>query len=524
MDSSLPTQYKMHVDIRSHGFTVSKFDDGIRRLLVELCRSSYVYYESSRDRDGHYVTEAVCTFAAATINRDRYFFHRNELEPFYHYMETHRVHKSEMKITYAPMYEPALAAFEWMREDFELRDYQNDIVGFCDIPEPRTKLVTLQAGQGKSAALMAYMDHAQVRSVIILKPMYITQWKKEILKTFKMSKGDLLIVEGSGALKDLIAMAKTDTFHPQLILISNATYRLFLTYYFDHPHLCEEEYGCLPWDFFELLEIGIVGNDEAHEDFHFNYLVHCMSNMAKYVAMSATMKTDKQGMAKHYLTMFPADTYAPRPAMVKYIDVISVFYRFLRPDWVRYLARGMYNQNIFEKSIRKRKSMLSNYTKMVADMVRYQFFQHGEYMPGMKALVYCGTVDMCTEVRDRLQQSFPDKKITRFCATVDKEINLYDESIDVVVTTLKSCGAARDIANLMVCISTVALNGLQASEQLIHRLREPKASLPWAGKTPRFIFMVNNENPKHRKYDDERKYKLKHVVRNFNQLSSSFVV
>lgn len=524
MDSSLPTHYQMHVDIRSHGFTVSKFNDGIRRLLVELCRSTYVYYESSRDRDGHYVTEAVCTFAAATINRDRYFFHRNTLDHFYHFMGVHGINPSSMQITTVPMYEPAVAEFEWIRHEVELREEQIDIVAFCDRPEPRTKLITLQAGGGKSLSAMAYMDHAQLRTALIMKPMYFEQWKKEILKTFALHKGDFIVVEGSEALKDLIALAKGDHFHPQLIIISNATYRNYLTYYFDHPHLCEEEYGCLPWEFFELLAIGVVINDEAHQEFHLNFLIHCMSHLCKYVAMSATMVNENASMNKFYRIMFPADTYAPRPALKKYIDIYSVFYRFARPDWVRYLSRGMYNQNIFEKSIRKRKSMLNNYTGMVADIIRYQFFKHADYMPGMKALVYCGTVDMCTEVRDRLQAAFPDKKITRFCATVDKEKNLYDDENDVIITTLKSCGTARDIANLMLCVSTVALNGLQAGEQLIHRLRIPKPTLPWASKTPRFIFLVNHENPKHRKYNDERAHKLKHVVRNFNQLSSSFIV
>jgi hypothetical protein len=524
MDSPLPEQYAMHIEVYSHGFRVSRFSDTVRRLLVELCRSTYVYYESSRDRDGKYVTEAVCTFAAATVTRDQYFFHRNTLEHFYHFMETHGIRAGLILRTERPMYEPAMAELVWIREDFELRDYQNDIVEFCDKPDPRTKLVTLQAGQGKTSALMGYMDHAQLRTALIMKPMYIDQWKKEILKTFKLRNGDFIIVEGSEALKELIAMAKMDGFHSQIIIISNATFRNYLTYYFDHPHTCEEDYGCLPWEFFELLKIGVVGNDEAHQEFHLNFLVHCMGNMCKYVAMSATMVNDNPSMNKYYRIMFPSDTYAPKPPLKKYIDVYSVFYRFLRPDWVRYLARGMYNQNIFEKSIRKRKTMLLNYTKMIADMIKYQFFQHSNYTKGMKALVYCGTVDMCTEVTETLQKAFPDKTITRFCATVDKESNLYDDGNDVIVTTLKSCGTARDIANLMLCVSTVALNGLQASEQLIHRLREPKSNLPWAGVTPRFIFLVNNENPKHRKYDEERKYKLKHVVKNFNQLSSSFVV
>jgi hypothetical protein len=520
MEYTLPPQYAMHLEAYSHGFRVSRFNDNVRRLLVEFCRR-YVKTETSVDRSGRYLTEVKKVFAAATAMRNQYFFHRNVLEEFYEHMQRGGYLASQILKSERPMYEPARVRLEWIRHDITFHDYQNDIMDFCALEEPRTKLICLQAGQGKTLAAIGYMNRAQVRTVLVMRRMYMDQWKREILKSFKLGKGDFYVVEGSKALKDLITLAKEDpAFDPGIILISNATYRNYLRSFFDNP--ATFEYGCLPWEFFELMRAGLVAVDEVHQDFHFNFITHCLSNMYKYAAMSATMVSDDSTMNRYYRIMFPADTYAPRPALKKYIDLYDVYYRFDRPDLIRFTQRGAYHQATFEQSIMRRKTVLKNYTAMIVQMVEHQFFKHHSYREGMKALVFCDTVTMCEQVRDAIAAKFPQRNVKRFCATVDPESNLYDPDVDVVVTTLKSCGTARDVAKVTVCICSVAITGRQASEQLIHRLRELKGE--WASIAPRFVFLSNRDNAKHLKYSEDRRSKLAHVVKNFNTLTASFVL
>jgi hypothetical protein len=875
MEYTLPPQYAMHLEAYSHGFRVSRFNDNVRRLLVEFCRR-YVKTETSVDRSGRYMTEVKKVFAAATAMRNQYFFHRNVLEEFYEHMQRNGILASQIHKTERPMYAPAPAHLEWIRHEITFHGYQDEIMDFCAVEQPRTKLICLQAGQGKALtmdtlvkipggwkrmgdfnvgdqviakdgtptevtgvhpqgvtdtyrvgfwdgrwidtcgehlwkvyndntvvhnrwkirdtldiadalkltsssnrvyidladpedspeqelpidpyvlgsllgdgciahgslvftsadqfiideitralpdrlrivklpvrehakydyrislkdvndgggpcpwrsalrdlglfkvkgkekfvpesylhssikqryailqglmdtdgtagkdgtvtfstgserlanhvqylvrslggiatlssrytqythngekrtgqlsykvairhkyptrlfrlprkkervrddnqyakslklkitsvvpmgqaetqcisvahpdrlfvaksfivthntlATIGYMMRAQTRTVLVMKPMYMEQWKKEILKSFKLKQGDFYVVEGSKALKDLIRLAKEDEeFNPSVILISNATYRNYLRSFFDDPTQMSG-YDCNPWEFFELMRAGLVAVDEVHQDFHFNFITHCMSNMYKYAAMSATMVSDDSTMNKYYRIMFPADTYAPRPALKKYIDLYDVYYRFDRPDLIKFTQRGAYHQSTFEHSIMKRKTVLKNYTDMIIKMVEHQFFKHPSYRPGMKALVFCDRVDMCGAVRDAIQAKFTDRKITRFCATVDPEENLYDEKVDVVVTTLKSCGTARDIAKVTICICSTALSGRQASEQLIHRLRELKGD--WASIVPRFVFLSSRDNQKHLKYSEDRHHKLAHVVKNFNTLTASFII
>lgn len=527
----MPQRYEIHLEAYSHGFRVTRFNDDIRQLLVGFCRL-FVKAETNKDRHGRYVDVPKKVFATATIARDQYFFHINVLEKFYEFFEFHRIPRSRINVIERSMYEPACTALEWINHAIILREYQNEAVDFVDKEKPRTKMINIQAGQGKTLTLLAYINHAQLRTVLIMKPMYMKQWKKEILSCFKINKGDFYIIGGDGkeaaggakALRSLIQLAKEDPeFNPSIIMISNATYRDYLSSFRMNPQQCKELYGCYPWEFFELMNAGLVAVDEVHQDFHFNFLLHCFSNIYKFAAMSATMKSDDPAMNRFYRIMFPQDTYAPAPPLKKYIDVYEVFYRFDREDLIRYRVRNKYHQATFEKSIMRSKRMLANYVNMIGTMVDHQFFRHRDYRPGMKILVYADRVEMCTAIADALKAKFPDRKVTRFCATVDKEENLYGEGNEVIVTTLKSCGTARDVKDVAVGLATIGISGLQASDQLIHRLREFKRP-EWQGITPRFIFLGSRGNDKHLKYAEDRTSKLKHVVKNFNTMTSTFII
>lgn len=513
-------QYQLHMEVYTHGFRVWRFDDRVRIMLIDFCRR-YVKTQQSADKEGRYITEIVEVYAAATKRRNQYFFHANLLSEFMDYMDRKGIPAQAIAQSQLPLYQSADASLKWINHDIELRDYQNLILEFLDKEQPRTKLINLQAGRGKTLNLLAYVNHARTRTVLLMRPMYIEQWVSVITECFSIKKGDLYVISGAKALRELILLAKEDVdFHPSLILISNATYRNYLRSFLDNPD-DPTIYDCLPWEFFATMRAGLVAVDEVHQDFHFNFIMHCMSNMLKYAAMSGTMVSDIGAVNKIYRIMFPNDTYAPTPEMHKYIDVYDVFYRIDRIDRIRFLARGAYHQSTFEKSIMRFKGILHNYVDMIVKMVEAQVFNHHDYRPGMKALVFCDLVAMCTVVQEALAAKFPQKRITRFCATVDPEENLYGKDIDCIVTTLKSCGTARDIADVSVAISTIGLNGRQASEQLIHRLRVLKR---WPDITPRFIFLSSRSIPKHWKYAEDRKEKLKHVVKNFNSLTSTFIV
>jgi len=514
-----PIRCDFHLDVFSHGFRVSHFNDDVRRLLVEYCQP-FIKWKTTNHR-GRFSREPDCVFAAATRMRDQYFFHRNVLDAFLDFFDQRGITLRTIQRTDHPMYTPAHAKLVWTDQNVVSRDYQDDIVEFMKNDDPRTKMVTLQAGRGKSLTTLFYAHDAKQRMVLIMRPMYMKQWQREILKVLRIHKGDLYVVQGSEALKDLITLAKEDkAFHPQIILISNATYRLYLKAFFEHPHTTDE-YGCKPWEFFELMQAGCLTIDEVHQDFHLNFLIDCMSHLYKEVALSGTMVADDAFMNRMYRIKFPPETYAPRPALKRYIDVYSVFYRFHRPDNIRYLVQAKYHQATFEASILKQSKALVNYTTMIVELAWHQWYRHRDYRKGSKLAIYCGRHEMCDAVLARVKSKFAGLDCRRKI-DVDPEENLLHA--DIIVTTLPSAGTARDIPNLGVCIATIGLSGRQASEQLIHRLREPKEGSVLHGLTPRFIFLTCRDLQKHLTYSEDRKVKLGHVVKNFNTLTSTFVI
>jgi hypothetical protein len=513
------TRCDFHLEVYSHGFRVSRFNDDVRRLLVEFCQQ-FIKWKTNNIR-GRFIREPDCVFAAATRMRDQYFFHRNVLDSFLEFFAYHGITEKFFKRTEIGMYIPAKAKMHWKDKNIVRKEHQEDIVQFCEEPNPRTKMVTLQAGQGKTYTALFYAHDVQGRMILIMRPMYMKQWQREILKVFRIAKGDMYVVQGSEALKDLIAMAQAEKgFNPQFILISNATYRNYLRTFFDHPHT-DEGYGVKPWEFFALMEAECLAIDEVHQDFHLNFLIDCMSNLNKEIALSGTMVADDAFMNRMYKIKFPPDTYAPRPPLKRYIDVYSVYYRFNRPDLIRYLVQAKYHQATFEASILRQPKVLNNYTNMIVELSWHQWYKHRDYRPGSKLAIYCGRHEMCDAVLAKVKAKFSDLDCRRKI-DVDPEENLLEA--DVIVTTLPSAGTARDIPDLGVCIATIGLSGRQASEQLIHRLREPKEGSVLHGLTPRFIFLTCRDLQKHIGYDQDRRHKLDHVVRNFNALTSTFVI
>lgn len=509
----------MRLDVYSHGFRVSRFNDAVRRILVDYCRK-YIQWGLVPTGRGSFQNKPVKVFAAATRHRDVYFFHRNVLDDFLEFMKFHQIPLERIQRVDLPLYEPAKAKFIWHRKGVSAHDYQEEIVDFF-LPEiPRTKVSTLQTGKGKSLATMFFMLKYGKRTVLIMKPMYMKQWERELIASFKPKKGEMYVVQGSAGLKSLIDMAKDpeEDFNPSIIMISNATYRNYLRSYFDNPEL-DVGYGCKPWEFFETLKAGVRVIDELHQDFHLNFLIDCTTNIPKTVSLSATMKSDDRTLNRMYDIMLPPESYAPSPAHDRYISVYQVMYRFHNPERIKYTNwMRQYNSAIYEKSIRKQPKVLQNYLNMVLDVAKHQWAEHRDFRKGMKLAVYCGTQDMCDLVLAAFKKAYPTMDVRRKIDE-DPEENLLEA--DIIVTTLQSAGTARDIPDLAVCISTIALSSMQANQQFIGRLRHLKK---WPEITPRFYYLICRDIEKHLKFANEKAEKIGDKVKDLNILTTNFVL
>lgn len=508
------------LDVYSHGFKVSRFNHATRDVLANYARR-YAQWGLVPTGRGRFERVMTKIFAVATRTRDEFFFHRSCLDEFLEHCRFNQIDLTQITRKDHPLYVPDTIALSW-ESPRVMRDYQVRAEDFFLKPLPIIKALTLQTGKGKSANLLHFLTLLQQRAVVVIKGMYIQQWKEDAVASLGLKPGELMIVQGSKSLKgliDLFIQGDVATANKvKLVIISNSTYRNYMQAYKEYTtELPSVGYGCAPIDFFKVLRAGVRVIDEVHLFFHFNYTMDCMTHVPKSISLSATLKTGDAFIDKLYGMVFPEATRAPMPVYDRYIDVYVISYRFDNPTLIRYLnVMRQYNQAIFEKSILHYKVVLKNYVNMIVALAHTRFVVGRE--PGQKLAIFCGLVKMVEHVVASLQVRFPDLKVGRF---IDVDPDSVLEESDIIVTTLQSCGTAKDIPGLKVVINTIGLNKLDTNQQLIGRLRRLQG---WPDTTPEFIYLIDRGNPKHLTYAAELPKKLEGRIRHLNQLTSSFVI
>ena len=140
----------------------------------------------------------------------------------------------------------------------------------------------------------------------------------------------------------------------------------------------------------------------------------------------------------------------------------------------------------------KDKDFLQSYMHMIASVLEFDY--ETRYEEGMRAIVFCSTVDMCTKVTEYLKKRLPNRSVKRFVGG-DPKSNLYEP--DIRVTTPGSGGTAHDIKNLMTTVNSVAIYSIQQVIQMLGRLRK----LP--NMETHYLYLTCTQIPKHRNYNRE---------------------
>lgn len=338
------------------------------------------------------------------------------------------------------------------------------------------------------------------RVVAILKPMYMDKWVNDIKENFSgfkesiFNKKDICTVSGNKQLINLIAAAKGDYLEAKFIIISNRTLQIFIEEY-EAGLDVTERYGCKPDELFEVLKAGVKLGDEVHEYFHFNFKMDLYTHNVQSIELSATLEPGNRFMKDMYKLMFPAECRISM-AFHKYVEAISLNYRLAEPKKVRCTMRGMYNHGQFEKSLLRQKRNKRNYYEMIKEVIDWTFING--YGEGDRLLVFFYLVDTCKEFSELLKEIYPDLKIFTYVGG-SKEEELRKN--DIIVSTLKSCGTARDIPDLTRVINTIATDTPQGNLQYMGRLRELKHR---PDVIPRYYYLTAENNDKHVKYRNNK--------------------
>lgn len=485
------------VNVYSHHFVVSNFNRQGRDALIRYAME-FAEYELVKRWTGESENVLKRFYAASTRSRDEFRFHIHALEGFYEYMERVGYPVSDMEVKHHQMFDPVPVELE-MIDSFVLRDYQVPITNY--IIEPgKTKLATLQAGQGKTSLTLAALCEIGFRTAIVIRGMFVDRWIQDLTgpkSIVKTKKSDIMVVRGSKDLRNLIALAKAGELHAKIIIITNKTLYNFFEHYEMFPHDVAH-YGCTPVDLYQTLGVGVRVIDEVHLDFHLNFRQDLYTHVHKTISLSATLEANNPTIERMYRVVFPNNIRIDNGAVKRYTAVKAIMYRLHDPYKAQYTQRGRdsYNHIAYEEWIMGSKQLTNNYLDMIETCVWKYFTGLDDYVKGQRMIIFAGSIEMCERITGYLRKRYPEWEVNKYTAEDEYETLLKS---DICVSTLLSAGTAVDIPGLRVVLMTTAIGSTPANLQALGRLRELHT---YPGVIPHFLYLTCTDLKPHNTYHD----------------------
>ncbi len=504
----------LQVTIYSHHFSVERLTPRGRWLCTEFAKKHVQYgWESARGFNRRVMLRV---YAAATEDRLSYRFHINCLADFKLFITERFITDDLIQYVHEPLQAGAPVEFK-VFDKWKLRDDQLPAVEYLDKPEPMRKFVDLQTGFGKSIISLISMARYGRRICIVIKPTYIDKWVGDVMDAYDIDPKDVIVVQGSASLMALLQLAKEGALTAKVIIISNSTFRNWVTAYEKYSTgLLEMGYACLPHQYGQFLDIGVRLIDEAHQDWHFTFKLDVYTHVPKAISLSATLIHKDPFMNKTYELAYPMSERFTGVPLSKYINSYAVHYRFNKPEKIRTVEYGRttYSHNAFEESVMANEKVLQNYLNLLDYIIQIGY--NANEREKKKLLIFAKTIALCTIIKDFLKQKYPTTDVRRYTGD-DPYCDLMDSQI--CVSTLGSSGTALDIPNLTNVILTVAISSAQGNIQGLGRLRNLKD-----GSKTEFHYLVCNDIKKHIDYDEEKKEMLEKRAKSFSRIHSGFVL
>lgn len=508
------------INVASHHFTVTGFDEQVKSDILDFIKP-LVQMNVTRLPGGEVKREPYKTFADVDIHKTTFRFHIEMLEEFIRFCDSRII---GYKVTHRQMYTPAKAEFH-MNKSFNPRDYQVPLADYI-CGEGYKKIITLQTGRGKTAVFLYSVAMMKQRCALVIPPKYFDRWifdmttleKKDPM--FKLKPGkEIISIQGSAELRSTILMAQAGELTASMLVISAPTYFNYLSEIRDPTML--EKYGNVhPEDLWELLQVGVVGVDEGHENFHANFKLDLYTHVPKSVTLSATLTPDDLFLKRMYQVVYPDRLRMDGGKYVKYADMCAVPYSLDidKPKLVHaWRGRTDYSQLAFETSIlgKKNKERYRNILKMIKHDIDDLFLRNR--LPEHKLLIFFDTVAMCEKVSKDLAKDYPKLKVGKY--TSDEAYEVLDK-LEVIVATTKSADTGVDISKLQMCFCFVARGSSTSNLQMFGRLRMLKTD----EKRPLFLYYYCMNILAHNNYHEKRRQLFEDKTVQFYERRTHFII
>lgn len=325
--------------------------------------------------------------------------------------------------------------------------------------------LNIQPGAGKTAAFIKSTADLGVRTLIRVGGM-VEQWVNEIKKYTTCTDDDIYVIQGAASIKKLYE-GIDKTIFPKYIVASLRTIQAYAEDVDPNSQLP-------PFDeFFDRCKIGVSGVDEAHLNFHANFIIDMRTNAGIIIPLTATFKVADEKAKEIFDLHYPLDMRFGGQYYSKYVDIISV--RYTQASQVGLpmkLFKGPngYSHIKFETWLlsKGRQSHLEPYVDSVILPLMHSYYISRKE-ENERALVLCSTTEMCKYYIERFKEAFPELKVELYVAKSPDSIL---SEADIIVSTTGSAGTGRDIKRLRFCLNTISIRSEPTNEQILGRLRE----------------------------------------------------
>lgn len=427
--------------------------------------------------------------SVSNCNHRETTFHIAWLNDLLYYLDYRGVVKGEILVEEHVV---APAATHNLQFDMEPRDEeQAEALDFAFNAEG---ICTLHADTGFGKTYLGYklISMRKIRTAIISEPNHIKTWVEKANTYMGVTEDKIFFIQGKASIASAIELSKAGEFNYDIVAVSAPTFREFIKTYesdIDYP------YDCTPHELFELLGVGFVIRDEAHEAFRQVVVQTAYTVTTNILYLTATLVDgDRRTMAMYdkvmpkksrfdstkntHLHIYPC-RYWTDPTLIK--------------KKLKYNGPHGYSHIKYETSLIKNRRLLAKYFQIIDDVVTKAFIEV-RHEQG-KLLIYFSLKEMCRLYHLHAKQKFPQINHGYYVEGQPKT----ELAADLITTTPKSLGTGSDIEFVESTLLTVAMDSEKTSRQIAGRARKDKRL-----KT-RFLYLVNASIRKHVEYDERRR-------------------
>lgn len=411
-----------------------------------------------------------------------------------------------MAHTVEPLYMPAKFRCK-VDPKFLPRGQQPEAVDYI-LEDEKIRTAHAATGFGKTLSSFFVMEQMGVRTAGVMSATHMATWVSGAKEYMHMTPNNLMLIQGSAALKAAIQMSQMNMLEVDLILFSAETIRGFLKAW-EERDVEPFDYGCSPYELWKVLKVGFVIGDEAHEQIHNRFRMTAYTHAPKVLYLSATLICDDPFINLMYRHIFGAEEDIWESDNNKHIAVRPLFYQLdkdlLYNRKFKHNGPRGYSHIEFEKSVMRNKKLTNQYFRFIKATIDSALYDKN-FVEGMKGFVMFASIKMGEAFQKYLKEQYPNRTIGLFVGGSAKA-ELYER--DIVIGTPRSIGTGKDVPGLKALIQTVAVNSSQLNLQIMGRLRPVKINGVLIAVDPLYVYLNCEQIKQHKIYHQHR---LAHVA------------